>query len=114
MVTNHHGFENWVRNNWTVGHGFQATVVADNYYYPVTELQQAVRNAAWAGSYWNSSSPGRRAWDAYRSSGYPTAAGTGNADLVSSTRQMLIRASRYATGAIKYTLDASDEWDAEY
>jgi hypothetical protein len=114
MLTQHFNFENWVKNNWTAGHNFQATVAADNYYYAITNLQQSVRNAAWAGSYWNSSSAGRKAWNAYRSSGYPTGLGTGNAELVTNTKQMLIRASRYATGAIKYALDAYGEWAPEY
>jgi hypothetical protein len=114
MLTKHSAFEDWVKNNWTIGHGFQATVAADNYYYAITDLQQAVRNAAWASSHWNSSSPGRKAWNAYRSSGYPTGSGTGNSELVSSTKQMLIRASRYAAGAIKYTLDTYGQWEARY
>lgn len=114
MLIEHFAFEDWVNNNWTAGHNFQATVAADYYYYPITDLQQAVRNAAWGGSYWNSSGPGRKAWNAYRRSGYPTGAGTGEAELVSSTKQMLIRASRYATGAIKYTLDTYAQWNATY
>ena len=114
MLTEHFAFEDWVNNNWTAGHDFQATVAADYYYYPITDLQRAVRNAAWGASYWNPSSPGRKAWSAFRRSGYPTGAGTGDFELVSSTKQMLIRASRYAVGAIKYTLDTYSQWNAAY
>ncbi|HEX2572639.1 MAG TPA: hypothetical protein VH877_24030 [Polyangia bacterium] len=114
MLTQHFAYEGWVKANWTAGHNFQATVAADNYYYPITDLQQAVRNAAWAASYYNSSGSGRQVWDNYRASGYPTGVGTGNAALVDHTRQLLIRASRYATGAIKYTLDTYNQWGATY
>jgi hypothetical protein len=114
MLTYHFTYEGWVAANWTDGHNFSASVVGDNYYYPITDLQQAVRNAAWAASYWNRSSAGRKVWDNYRSSGYPTGAGTGNATLVSSTRELLIRAARYATGAVKYTLDTYNQWTSTY
>lgn len=114
MVTYHFAYEDWVKANWTAGHNFAATLAADNYYYPITDLQQAVRNAAWAASYYNSAGAGRKVWDNYRSSGYPTAAGTGNAELVNYTRQLLIRAARYATGAIKYTFDTYNQWGATY
>ena len=110
----HARFENWVRSNWTSGHVFRATVAADNYYYPVGDPQQSVRNAAWASSYWNLSGDGRRAWIAYRDSGYPSGEGTGNAELVTSTRRMLIRASRYATGAIHFALSAFEQWTSRY
>lgn len=106
--------ETWVKNNWTDGHRFQATVAADGYYYPITDLQQAVRNAAWSSSFANSSSAGRMAWIGYRDSGYPSAAGQGSASLVYATRLMLIRAARYTAGAIEYTLGAYDQWEDEY
>jgi hypothetical protein len=114
MLTQHFAYESWVQANWTAGYNFSAVVAADNYYYPITDLQQAVRNTAWAASYWNSSSAGRKAWDAYRASGYPTAANTGNADLVANTQVMLIRASRYTLGAIKYGLDTYGQWSSQY
>jgi hypothetical protein len=87
-----------VEATWTAGHNFAASVIADNACYPISDLQQSVRNAAWAASYWNRSGAGRTVWDNYRASGYPTAAGAGNATLVQSTRELLIRAARYATG----------------
>ena len=114
MLTQHFNYEEWARANWTGGHNFAASVAADNFYYAVTDPQQTIRNAAWAASYWNSSSAGRRAWDSYRSSGYPTTAGTGNAALVQATRELLIRAARYATGAVKYALDRYGQWTATY
>ena len=114
MLTHHFDYEAWVQNNWTAGYNLSQAVMADNYYYPITDLQQAVRNAAWAASYWNSQSYGRTAWNAYRAASYPTAAGTGSAELASSTTQLLIRASRYATGAVKYTLDRYQQWNSTY
>lgn len=114
MVTQHFAYEAWVKNNWTAGHNFSATVAADGYYYTITDLQQAVRNTAWAASYWNTGSAGQLAWDAYAASGYPTGVGTGNAQVVAQTKTMLIRASRYALGAIKYTLDTYGQWTSLY
>jgi hypothetical protein len=114
MLAQHFNYEGWVENNWAQGHNFAASVLADNSYYAITDPQQSVRNAAWAASYWNSASAGRKVWDNYRSSGYPTGAGTGNAELVENTRQLLIRAARYATGAIKFALDRYGQWDATY
>lgn len=114
MLAQHFAFEDWVKSNWLEGYRLSAGVEADNYYYPITDLQQAARNAAWASSYWNSSGAGRKAWDAYRASGYPTGAGAGSAELVRNTEIMLIRASRYTLGAIKYALDAYGQWTSLY
>jgi hypothetical protein len=114
MLTQHFAYEGWVQANWTAGHNFSASVIADNAYYAITDLQQSIRNAAWAASYWNRSGAGRKVWDNYRSSGYPAGAGTGNATLVQNTRDLLIRAARYATGTVKYTLDAYGQWTARY
>jgi hypothetical protein len=114
MLTQHFAFEEWVKANWLAGYRLADGVEADNYYYPISDLQQAARNAAWASSYWNSSSAGRKAWDAYRASGYPTGAGAGSAELVTNTEIMLIRASRYTLGAIKYALDAYGQWTSLY
>ena len=114
MLTKHFAYEDWARDNWTAGHNFAASVQADNFYYPVTDLQQSIRSAAWGSSYWNRSSAGRKVWDNYRSSGYPAGPGTGNAELVANTRQLLIRAARYATGTVKYALDRYGQWDARY
>lgn len=114
MLTQHFAYETWVKANWTAGHRLALAVDADNYYYPINDLQQAVRNTAWAAAYGNSGSAGRKAWEAYRAAGYPTAAGTGSADLVSNTKVMLIRASRYTLGAIKYTLDTYGQWTSRY
>jgi hypothetical protein len=114
MLTRHFDFEAWMQANWSAGHNFAATVAADNSYYAVTDLQQTIRNAAWAASYWNTSGAGRKAWSAYVASGYPTAAGTGNAELVAATKTMMIRASRYALGTVKYTLDRYGQWTSAY
>lgn len=114
MLTHHFAYEGWVASNWTAGHNFASSVTADNAYYAISDLQQSIRNAAWAASYWNRSGAGRKVWDNYRSSGYPTAAGTGNAALVQYTRELLIRAARYATGTVKYALDRYGQWTSIY
>ena len=105
MLTYHFTYEGWVAANWTAGHNFSASVVGDNSYYPITICSRRFATRPGPASYWNRSGAGRNVWDNYRSSGYPTDAGTGNATLVSSTRELLIRAARYATGAVKYTLN---------
>lgn len=109
MLTKHFNFEAWVANNWTTGHNFYGTVAADHYYYEVTDLKAAIRNAAKGSSYWTSDL-GKNVWDNYRSSDCPTGAGTGNSDLVYYTKQMLIRAARYTKGAIKYALNTYNQW----
>jgi hypothetical protein len=114
MLTHHFDYEDWVKNNWLDGYQLGLAVAADNYYYPVTDPQGTVRSAAWAASYWNGSSYGRTAWNAYRNAGYPTAPGSGSAELAASTTQLLIRASRYTTGALKYALDRYAQWSSQY
>ncbi|MCK4259315.1 MAG: hypothetical protein KAX49_10080 [Halanaerobiales bacterium] len=109
MLTHHFDFEEWVDNNWNSGHNFSSAVANDGYYYAVTDLKQAVRNAAYNCSYWTSTL-GETVWDNYISSGYPTTAGTGNSTLVANTKTMLIRACRYAKGTIKYALDKYGQW----
>ena len=109
MLTDHFNFEAWIANNWTTGHNFYATIAADTYYYVVSDLKEAIRSAAFYSSYWTSDL-GKVVWDNYISSGYPTATGTGNATLVAKTKEMLIRASRYARGTIKYALDTYNQW----
>lgn len=115
MATKHFAFEDWVNNNLTSGHRLLDAVSADPYYYTITDPKQAVKNAAWAScAYKGTSSVGYLAWKAYRDSGYPTGAGTGNAVLVENTKKMLIAAGRYAKGAIKYTLDKYGQWPSRY
>jgi len=114
MATKHFAFEAWVENNLTAGHNLLAAVQADNYYYVITDLKQAVNQAAYYTSGYYSSTYGKKAWDAYVASGYPTAAGTGNAELVANTKGMLIDAKRYVMGAIKYTLDKYGQWTNKY
>lgn len=114
MLTAHTAYEKWIRANWSAGHRLASAVEADNYYYPISDLQRSVRNAAWAASYWNPNSAGQKAWDAYCASDYPTGAGTGNTELVLNTKIMLIRASRYTLGTIKYSLDTYDQWTSFY
>jgi hypothetical protein len=115
MLTNHFNFENWVNNNLTAGHRFLDAVAADYYYYPITDLKKAVKNAAWAScAYKGTSSVGYSAWTEYRKCGYPTGAGTGTAKLVENTKIMLIAAGRYTKGAIKYALDRYGQWSSTY
>lgn len=114
MATKHFAFESWVENNLTAGHNLLAAVQADNYYYVITDLKQAVNQAAYYTSGYYSSAYGKKAWDAYVASGYPTAAGTGNATLVANTKGMLVDAGRYVKGTIKYTLDRYSQWTNRY
>ena len=75
----HHGdYEAWVDNNMSSGWRLIDAVANDYYYYAVTDLKQAIKNAAWNScAYKGTSSIGYSAWKAYRDCGYPTAAGTG-------------------------------------
>jgi hypothetical protein len=115
MLVHHFDFESWVDNNLTAGYRLLDAVAADYYYYPVTDIKQAVKNAAWAScAYKGTSSVGYLAWKAYRDCGYPTAAGTGNATLVDNAKKMLVAAGRYAKGLIKYTLDKYGQWSSAY
>jgi len=109
MLSHHQDFEAWVHNNLTAGHMFIDSISQDWYYYPVDDLKQAVYDAAYGCCYWTSEL-GKRVWDAYRACGYPTATGTGSAELVQATAEMLKRAARYAKGVIKYTLDKYNQW----
>lgn len=114
MATKHFAFESWVENNLTAGHRLLDAVSADNYYYVVTDLKTAVNQAAYYTSGYYSSAYGKKAWDAYVASGYPTGAGTGNATLVANTKGMLVDAGRYVKGTIKYTLDKYGQWTNRY
>lgn len=114
MATKHFAFEAWVENNLTTGHKLLDAVSADNYYYVVTNLKTAVNQAAYYTSGYYSSTYGKKAWDAYAASGYPTGAGTGNATLVANTKGMLVDAGRYVKGTIKYTLDKYGQWTNRY
>jgi hypothetical protein len=115
MLTRHFDFEQWVHNNMNAGYMLLNAVANDWYYYPVTNLAQSIKNAAWAScAYKGTSSVGYSAWKEYRNSGYPTAAGTGSAALADNTRKMLIAAGRYAKGAVKYTLDRYGQWSSAY
>lgn len=113
MLLYHFDFEEWVHNNLSSGHNFLNSVSADYYYYPITDLKAAVRSAAYHSSYGNST-VGKKVWDNYVSSGYPTGTGTGNSELVTYTKQMIRDAGRYVKGTIKYTLDKYGEWISTY
>ncbi len=114
MATKHFAFETWVENNLTAGHKLLDAVSADNYYYVITDLKTAVNQAAYYTSGYYSSTYGKKAWDAYVASGYPTGAGTGNAALVANVKGMLVDAGRYVKGTIKYTLDRYGQWTNRY
>ncbi len=114
MATKHFAFETWVENNLTAGHRLLDAVSADNYYYAVTNLKTAVNQAAYYTSGYYSSTYGKKAWDAYVASGYPTAAGTGNSTLVANTKGMLVDAGRYVKGTIRYTLNKYGQWTNRY
>jgi hypothetical protein len=115
MATNHFKFESWINNNLNSGHMLLNAVENDYSYYAITNTSQAAINAAWLScAYRGTSSVGYSAWKAYRSAGYPTAAGSGSALLADNTRKMLIAAARYAKGAIKYSLDKYGQWAPQY
>jgi len=109
MLQHHFDFEAWVHNNLTSGHNFLDSIANDWYYYPVTDLKQAVYDAAYGCCYWTSTL-GKEVWDAYKASGYPTATGAGSPELVKWTARMLKRTARYAKGVIKYALDKYNQW----
>ncbi|MEW6368693.1 MAG: hypothetical protein AB1714_29035 [Acidobacteriota bacterium] len=113
LLTKHFAFEDWIGNNLTGGHKLLAAASADPYYYAVTDPKASIRNAAYFTCYWQGG-VGKRAWDAYVASGYPTAAGTGNSTLVQAAKEMMIRAVRYTRGSIKYALDRYGQWTSRY
>lgn len=114
MLTKHFDYETWIQNNLEAGHNLLSAVTADNSYYVVNDLKAAIRQATYYCScYWTNTN-GKLAWDAYVASGYPTAAGTGNANLVNYTKLMLRDAGRYVKGTIKYTLDKYGQWTHRY
>ncbi len=115
MATHHGDFENWINNNMDAGWNLLAAVQADYYYYPITDLAQSLKSAAWASCcYKGTSSVGYSAWKAYKSAGYPTGAGTGSSTLAENVKKMLVAAGRYAKGAVKYTLDKYGQWPSQY
>ena len=114
MATKHFAFETWVENNLTAGWKLLDAVTADNSYYVVTDPKTAVNQAAYYTSGYYSSVAGKKAWDAYVASGFPTAAGTGNSTLVYYTKSMLVDAGRYVKGTMKYTLDKYGQWTNRY
>jgi hypothetical protein len=115
MLTHHFDFESWVNNNMNAGYNLLDAVANDYYYYPVTDLAQSLKNAAWAScAYKGTSSMGYAAWKAFRSAGYPTGTGTGGSTLAENVKKMLVSAGRYAKGAVKYTMDAYGQWGSEY
>jgi len=113
LLTKHFAFEDWIKNNLTAGHRLITAAASDPYYYAVTDPKATIRNGAYFSCYW-SNDHGRRVWDAYKASGYPTAAGTGNADLVRYAKEMMIRTIRYTRGTVKYALDRYGQWTSRY
>lgn len=114
MLFYHFDFEQWVQNNLTVGHKFLDAIKNDWNYYPVTDLKAAIRCAAWNTSWGNSNGIGKKVWQNYESSGFPTGTGTGNSTLVYYTKIMIREAGRFTKGAVKYTLDKYGQWTDEY
>ena len=105
QLSTHGPYEAWVDNNWASGWNFSASVSGDYNYYAVTDPAAATRALAkW------SNSRNTTLYNAFVTSGKPTAAGTGNATLVSETRNLVRETGRYAKGLIKYTLDAKGAW----
>lgn len=113
LLTKHFAFEDWIKNNLTAGHRLITAAANDPYYYAVTDPKATIRNAAYFSCYWSNDN-GRRVWDAYKASGYPTAAGTGSADLVKYAKEMMVRTIRYTRGTVKYALDRYGQWTSRY
>jgi hypothetical protein len=113
VLTKHFAFEDWIKVNLTAGHKLLAAATADTYYYPITDPKASINTAAYNTSYW-AGGTGKRVWDAYVASGYPTTAGSGNATLVAGAKEMMVRAIRYTRGTIKYSLDTYGQWTATY
>jgi len=116
ILTKHLDFETWLMVNTNDGHKLFDAAIQDNYYYPITgSLKNAFKSAAWNVCYWNSKSDiGKKVWDAYRNSGYPTKINSGSADLVYWSKKMLIEASRWAKGTVKYAMDYYGQWNNSY
>lgn len=113
LLSKHFAFEDWIHANLTSGHRLLSAAAADPYYYAVTDPKASIKNAAYFVCY-GQGGVGKRVWDAYVASGYPTAAGAGNATLVAAAKEMMIRAARYTRGTIKYALDKYGQWTARY
>lgn len=113
LLSKHFAFEDWIAANLTSGHRLLAAAAADTYYYAVTDPKASINNAAYFVCY-GQGGVGKRVWDAYVASGYPTGAGTGSSTLVSAAKEMMIRAARYTRGTIKYALDRYGQWSARY
>ena len=111
LATHHGDYEDWIDNNWTAGHNFAAVVesVSASSYYAFSNPKSAI-NAAAKSSNWDYSSYGRKAWENYEDSGYPTAAGTGNSNCVYYTKLMLIEATKWTGATIKYGLNKYNQW----
>jgi hypothetical protein len=111
MIDHHFDFENWISNNWTSGHNFSsvASAVPASSYYTISNLKTAINNAAKASNY-SYSTNAKLAWDNFVSSGFPTSAGSGNSNCVYYTQKMVEEATRWTGGAIKYAMDANNQW----
>jgi hypothetical protein len=114
MAVYHFAFEEWVENNLTSGHKFLDDIKNDWNYYPVTDPKEGIRSAAWNTNWGNSNGIGKKVWQNYEASGFPTGTETGNSTLVAYTRIMVREAGRFTKGAIKYALDRYNQWTDEY
>jgi hypothetical protein len=111
MAVHHFDYETWISNNWDKGHCFATTAnqVPVSSYYTISDLRSGIENAALkaTASY---SANGRLAWENYKASGFPTAAGSGSLLAAQYTRKMVEEATKWTGGAIKYSLIKYKQW----
>ena len=105
QLSTHKGYEEWISNNWENGHKFKDYLDGDYYYYSISDPAATTRTLA-KYSYNKYSTM----YDAYIDSDSPVEPNTGNATLVSQTKEVLKAAGRYTKGLIKYTLDEANAW----
>lgn len=111
MLAHHLDFEVWMDNNWNQGYRFidDASSISPSDYHYIEKPKQAINQAAKA-SNWYYSKYGKKAWEAYQASGYPTKAGTGNQELVDYTRSMIKETTKWTGGTIQYALNKYKQW----
>ncbi|NJO89464.1 MAG: hypothetical protein HC831_11290 [Chloroflexia bacterium] len=120
MIAHHFDFESWVQNNWSSGWNFKqyAENLSVSNYYTMSlssNPQNAVITAANNACYDNHNSNTHayyayRAWETYKSAGFPTSVGSGNSTLAYYTSKMIQEATKWTGATIKYGLSKYNQW----
>jgi len=120
MVAHHFDFEQWTQNNWNDGWNLKqyAESLAASSYYTMSLFsnpQNAVISAANNSCYDNHGSNSKayyayRAWEIYKSEGFPTTAGSGNSALAYYVGKMIQEATKWTGATIKYGLTKYNQW----